>query len=69
MPIDLTSSLTQSNNIEFDQREVEKALKFWDQIYNIQKQAHEMFQWANAKAKARHDKNCIPHSFQIEDKV
>ena len=28
-----------------------------------------MFQWANAKAKAQHDKHRIPHSFQIGDHV
>ena len=28
-----------------------------------------MLQRANAKAKARHDKNHIPHSFQIQDQV
>ena len=48
---------------------MEKALHFRDQIYNIQEQAHEMLQRANAKAKAWHDKNRIPHSFQIGDHV
>ena len=52
VPIDLISSLTQSNDNEFKGREVEKALKFRDQIYNIQKQEHEMLQRANAKSKA-----------------
>ena len=28
-----------------------------------------MLQRANAKAKARHDKHCTPHSFQIGDQV
>ena len=63
MPIDLISSLTQSNDTEFEGQEVEKELKFIDQIYNIQ----EMFQQDNAKYKARHDKHHIPHSFQIGD--
>ena len=52
MPIDLIGSSTQSNDTEFEGREVEKALKFRDQIYNIQKQAHAMLEWANAKYKA-----------------
>ena len=39
VPIDLISSLTQSNDTEFEGQEVEKALKLRDQIYNIQKQA------------------------------
>ena len=51
-PIDLISSSTQLNDFEFKGREVEKALKFRDQIYNIQKKAHEMLQRDNAKAKA-----------------
>ena len=67
--IDLISSSTHSNDTDFEGWEVEKALKFRDQIYNIQKQAQEMLQWANAKAKARHDKHHIPHSFQIRDQV
>ena len=64
-PIDLISSLTQSNDIDFEGREVEKALNFRDQIYNIQKKEQEMLQQENAKAKAPHDKHHIPHSFQI----
>ena len=48
---------------------MEKPLKYRDQIYNIQKQAQEMLQWANAKAKAWHDKHRIRHSFQIKDHV
>ena len=68
-PIDLISSSTQSNDTDLEGREVEKSLKLRDQIYNIQKQAHEMLQRANAKDKARHDKHCIPHSFQIGDEV
>ena len=28
-----------------------------------------MLQLLNEKSKARHDKNCIPHSFQIGDQV
>ena len=63
-PIDLISSSTQSNDVDFEGWEVEKALKFRDQIYNIQNQAHEMLQLANAKAKAQHNKHHIPHSFQ-----
>ena len=43
-PIDLISSSTQSNDIEFKGQEVEKALKFIDKIYNIQKKAQEMLQ-------------------------
>ena len=43
-PLAPISSLTQSNGTEFDQREVEKELKFQDHIYNIQKQSHEMLQ-------------------------
>ena len=43
-PIDLISSSTHSNDTEFEGREVEKALKFRDQIYNIEKQAQEMLQ-------------------------
>ena len=43
-PIDLISSLTQLNKTEFEGREVDKSLKFRDQIYNIQKQAQEMLQ-------------------------
>ena len=50
-PIDLINSSTQSNDTDFEGWEVEKPLKFRDQIYNIQNQAHEMLQWANAKAK------------------
>ena len=48
---------------------MEKELKFIDQIYNFQKRAQEMFQRENTKAKARHDKHHIPHSFQIGDQV
>ena len=43
-PIELISSLTQSDDTNFKGQEVEKALKFKDQIYNIQKQAQEMLQ-------------------------
>ena len=68
-PIDLISSSTQSNETDFEGREVEKELKFRSQIYNIQKQALDILQRANAKAEARHDKHCIPHSFQIGDHV
>ena len=52
---------------DFEGCEVEKALKFIDQIYKIQKQAQEILQWANEKAKAQHEKRHIPHSFQIAD--
>ena len=38
-------------------------------MYNIQKQALEILQRANAKYKARDDKHCMPHSFQIGDQV
>ena len=65
MPIELVISSTQSNDIDSDWWEVEKELKFQEKIYNIQKQAHEMLQ----QAKSRHDKHCIPHSFQIGDQV
>ena len=65
----LNQFLDTVNGTGFEGWEVEKALKFREQIYNIYKQAHEMFQWANAKAKARHDKHRIPHSFQIGDQV
>ena len=58
--IDLISSSTQSNDTNFEGLEMEKALKFRDQIYNIQKQAQEMLQRASAKTKAWHDKHCIP---------
>ena len=68
-PIDLISSSTQSNDTNIEGREVEKTLKFRDQIYNIQKQAQEMLQQANAKSKAQHDKHRIPHSFKIGDQV
>ena len=68
-PIELISSLTQLNDTEFEGWEVEKALNFRDQLYNIQKQAQEMLQRDNAKAKARHDKHHIPHLFQIGDQV
>ena len=44
VPIDLIISSTQSNDTDFEGREVEKALKFRDQIYNIQKKAQEMLQ-------------------------
>ena len=67
VPIDLISSSTQSNDTELDGWEVDKALKCRDKIYNIQKQAQEMPQHANAKAKAQHDKHHITHSFQIGD--
>ena len=42
--IDLISSSTQSNDIDFEGLEVEKALKFRYQIYNTWKQAQEMLQ-------------------------
>ena len=42
-------------------------MKFRDHVYNIQKQAQEVLQRANAKSKSRHDKHRIPHSFQIGD--
>ena len=59
------SSSTQLNDTEFEGHKVEKALKFRYQIYNIQNQAQEMLQWANEKAKARHDKHHIPYSLEI----
>ena len=68
-PIDLITSSTQLNNTDFEGREVEKALKFRDKIYNIQKKAQEMLQRENEKSNARHDKHHIPHSFQIMDQV
>ena len=43
-PIELINSLTQSNDTDFDRREVEKVLKFRDKIYNIQKKSQEMLQ-------------------------
>ena len=57
------------NDTDFDRREFENALKFGYQIYNIQKQAHEMLQWDNAKDKEENNKHHIPHSFQIGDQV
>ena len=36
-PIDLISSLTQSNDADFEGRDVEKQMKFKDQIYKIEK--------------------------------
>ena len=66
-PINLIHSSTQSNDTDFEEWELEKTLDFRDQIYNIQKQTHEMLQRENEKAKARHDKHRIPHSFQIGD--
>ena len=68
-PIDLISSSTQSNDTDFEGREVEKELKFIDQIYNIQKQSQQMLQWSSAKSKDRQDKHHILHSFQIGDQV
>ena len=67
MPIDLISSSTWLNDTDFEGLEVEKASNFRDQIYNIQKQAHEMLQQDNAESKARHNKHCIAHSFRIGD--
>ena len=61
VPIELISSLAQSNDTDFEGWDVDKELKFKDQIYNIQKQAQEMLQRANAKSKAQHDKHHIPH--------
>ena len=49
-PLAPISSLTQSNNTDSDQQEVEKEMKFQDHIYNIQKQAHEMLQWDNVQS-------------------
>ena len=69
VPIDLISSSTKSNDTDFKGWEVEKAPKFIDKIYNIQKQACEILQRYNAKAKVWHDKHHIPHSFKIWDKV
>ena len=60
-PIELISSSTQSNDTNSDRWEAEKEMKFWYQIYNIQKQEHEMLQRTNAKANARHNKHHIPH--------
>ena len=68
-PLAPISSLTQSNDTDSNQWEVEKELKFQDHIYNIQKQAHEMLHWANEKYKAWHDQHHTPHSFQIRDQV
>ena len=48
---------------------MEKSLKFIDRIYNTQKQEQEILQRVNEKAKARHEKHYIPHSFLIGDQL
>ena len=69
VPIDLVSRPTVSTDSDHEQREIDKAVKFNDKICEIQKQAQKMLQRSSEKAKARHDKHHVPHSFQIGDQV
>jgi hypothetical protein len=69
-PIDVALPLaTTQIDSSHVQSEANIATKFIERFQHIHQQVHEILHKSNAKYKQSHDKNQVPHKFQVGDKV